>query len=366
MMKRVIIVGGGYAGANLARALDKVAEVCVVEARDHFVHNVAAIRSVVDPSLLPQIVIPYDRLLRRGRVRQGLVTSVSDGGVTLANGETIEADAVIVATGSSYARPFKPAWHFAQAFTDSVKDAHAGLLETDRVAIVGGGAVGVELAGEIAAAHPRKRVTLISGAPALMPGYPEKLAHSLEAQLRAKGVALHLDTRVANLESTEYPYLGTLACMPDTSGEQLIFPALGARPVTAVFQQMPNARFNPQGRVKVDAWLRPARAQRVFAFGDAADTGDPMTIVAITRQVPWLAKIVAAMLAGESVESQPTYVPWSSRGILVPLGPRDGASVLPVMRQGVLVGKCATALIKGRNLFIPRYQKEFGYAGQFA
>ena len=132
-MKRVIIVGGGYAGANLARALDKVAEVCVVEARDHFVHNVAAIRSVVDPSLLGQIVIPYDRLLRRGRVRQGLVANAFDGGVTLANGETIEGDVVIVATGSSYARPFKPAWHFAQAFADSVKDAHAGLLETERV-----------------------------------------------------------------------------------------------------------------------------------------------------------------------------------------------------------------------------------------
>jgi NADH dehydrogenase FAD-containing subunit len=366
MMKRVIIVGGGYAGANLARALDKVAEVCVVEARDHFVHNVAAIRSVVDPSLLGQIVIPYDRLLRRGRVRQGLVASAFDGGVTLANGETIEGDVVIVATGSSYARPFKPAWHFAQAFADSVKDAHAGLLETDRVAIVGGGAVGVELAGEIAVAYPRKRVTLISGAPTLMSGYPEKLARSLEAQLRTKGVALHLGTRVETLESTECPYLGALSGMPDTLGEQLIFPALGARPVSAVFKQMPGARFNPQGRVKVDAWLRPARAQRVFAFGDAAATGDPMTIVAITRQVPWLVKVVAAMLAGESVESLPTYVPWSSRGILVPLGPRDGASVLPVTRNGVLVGKCPTALIKGRDLFIPRYRKEFGYSGQFA
>ena len=134
----------------------------------------------------------------------------------------------------------------------------------------------------------------------------------------------------------------------------------------ANFSTSPGARFNPQGRVKVDAWLRPARAQRVFAFGDAAATGDPMTIVAITRQVPWLVKVVAAMLAGESVESQPTYVPWSSRGILVPLGPRDGASVLPVTRNGVLVGKCPTALIKGRDLFIPRYRKEFGYSGQFA
>ena len=71
MVKRVIIVGGGYTGTALARALDKLAEVQLVDARDRFVHNVAAIRSVVDPSLLDRIVIPYDRLLRRGGVRQG-------------------------------------------------------------------------------------------------------------------------------------------------------------------------------------------------------------------------------------------------------------------------------------------------------
>jgi NADH dehydrogenase FAD-containing subunit len=129
---------------------------------------------------------------------------------------------------------------------------------------------------------------------------------------------------------------------------------------------MPTASFDAQGRVAVDAWLRPAGARRLFALGDAAATGDLMTIVAITRQVPWLAKIIAATLAGESPQSLPAYVPWSSRGILVPLGPRDGASVLPVTRHGLLVGKWPTALIKGRELFIPRYRKEFGYSGQFA
>jgi len=366
MMKRVIIVGGGYAGTNLARALDSRAEVCLVEAREHFVHNVAAIRSVVNPSLLEKIVIPYDRLLRRGRVRQGIVANAFDGGVMLADGATIEGDIVVVATGSHYARPFKPTLHGARAFEDSVKAAHASLLATDRVTIVGGGAVGVELAGEISTAHPRKRVTLVSGTSTLMPGYSAKLARSLEAQLRAKGVAIHLSTRVESLDATDSPYLGTLQGMPYAAENQLVFPALGARPITAIFRHMPAAYFDAQGRVKVDAWLRPAGAQRLFALGDAAATGDPMTIVAITRQVPWLAKVIAATLAGESPKSLPAYVPWSSRGILVPLGPRDGASMLPLMRDGVLVGNWTTALIKGRELFIPRYRKEFGYARKCA
>jgi NADH dehydrogenase FAD-containing subunit len=96
MVKRVVIVGGGYAGTALARSQDKVADVQLVEARDRFVHNVAAIRGVVDPSLLDHILIPYARLLRWGSIRQSFVTGASSSGVTLTNGEHVEGDIVVV------------------------------------------------------------------------------------------------------------------------------------------------------------------------------------------------------------------------------------------------------------------------------
>jgi NADH dehydrogenase FAD-containing subunit len=67
-MKRVVIIGGGYAGTKLARALDEAAEVILVEPREAFVHNVAAIRAIVEPELLDRLIIPYDRLLVRGKI----------------------------------------------------------------------------------------------------------------------------------------------------------------------------------------------------------------------------------------------------------------------------------------------------------
>jgi hypothetical protein len=143
--------------------VDKVAEVQLVHARDRFVHNVGAIRGVVDPSLLDRILIRYDRLLRRGSVRQGIVTGASSNGVTLTDGEHIEGDIVVVATGSHYASPFKPQGESTQAFADSLRTAHSNLMSAKAVAIVGGGAVGTELAGEISSLYPRKVVTLVSG-----------------------------------------------------------------------------------------------------------------------------------------------------------------------------------------------------------
>jgi apoptosis-inducing factor 2 len=362
MTKRVIIVGGGYAGTALSKALDKVAEVQLVEARDRFVHNVAAIRGVVDPSLLDRILIPYDRLLRRGSVRQSVVTGASSSGVTLANGERIEGDIVVVATGSHYASPFKPQGESTEAFADSLRTANCNLKSTNTIAIIGAGAVGTELAGEISSAYPDKAVTLISGSPSLVPGYPDRLGETLAAQLRSKGVLLRFNSRVDSLAARDRPFVGRLGNDRGGASEQLIFPALGARPTTAVFQQLPGASFDAQGRVEVDAWLRPAGSRSMFALGDAAATGDPMTIVAITRQVPWLTKTITAMLGRQTIESLAPYKPWPTRGILVPLGPRDGASALPILRNGILVGRWLTSRLKGRELFIPRYLREFGYA----
>ena len=55
----VVVVGGGYGGVNVAKALDDAADVVLVEPKDSFVHNVASLRALVDPSWLPRIYLPY-------------------------------------------------------------------------------------------------------------------------------------------------------------------------------------------------------------------------------------------------------------------------------------------------------------------
>lgn len=62
------MLGGGYAGIHVARPLDDLADVVLVEPKDDFVHNVAALRALIDPSWLERIYLPYTGLLGRGRV----------------------------------------------------------------------------------------------------------------------------------------------------------------------------------------------------------------------------------------------------------------------------------------------------------
>jgi NADH dehydrogenase FAD-containing subunit len=362
-MKRIVVVGGGYAGTALARALDSAAEVVLVEPRDSFVHNVAALRAIATPEILQRAIIPYDRLLKRGRVIRGRAKSVTGRQVTLANGDRLEADAVVVATGSRYATPFKPASDTSADMRAAIDSAHASVKAAGSVAIVGAGAVGVELAGELAAAMPGRSITLVNAGPTLFPGYKPALGRKLAAQLVSLGVKIMSGVTVRNPAATDAPFSGTLEL---SSGEKIcadiVFPVMGATPENTLLATVQGTKFDATGRAAVDPWLRPSPAHpTLFALGDAAATGDAMTIVAITRQEPWLDRTLRAVLKGKRVEDLPRYTPWPLAPILLPLGPQTGASILPVTKTGMVVGSFLTSTIKGKTLFIPKYRKEFGY-----
>ena len=362
---RIVIVGGGYAGAALAPALEEHADVILVEARECFVHNVAAIRGVVDPDVLSRAVLPYGRLLKRGKVIHDRVVALGDSGVRLANGDEIEADIVVVATGSSYAQPFKPAGDSVADFLASSRQAHE-LLQTARsVAIAGAGAVGAELAGEIATKMPDKSVTLVTPANALFPDYQPGFGRKLDAQLRELGVVVRYGVTAA-LTQNSGPYSGDLAIQGgEAIASDLVFPATGARAVVELFKPLLGVAFDRLGRVQVDSWLRPAGRSRLFALGDAVATGDAMTIVGIHRQAAWLIKTLRAVLGGTEADALPQYAAWPMPPILIPFGPKKGASILPITRKGLIVGAHVTSALKGKDLFIPRYRKDFGH-GQAA
>ncbi|MCL4671378.1 MAG: FAD-dependent oxidoreductase [Sphingomonadaceae bacterium] len=356
---KVAIIGGGYAGFNLARLLDTLLDVTLIEAREAFVHNVAAIRAAVEPALLERIVLPYDRLLKRGRVVQGRAVAIKANCVQLTDGTEVEADAVVVATGSHYAAPFKPQADSAADFSEQMRAVSAQIAGAEQVVIVGAGAVGVELAGEIKAAYPARQVALVSDQPQLFPMYPVKLHDRLVERLAALGVALHLGQAASGLAQVSAPYDGAVTLADGTQLVGLIVPATGGRIAESPAHVLPGTVRQHNGQLAVDAWLRPSSLPRVFAIGDLAATGEGMTVVSTMRQTPWLAKTLRKLAQGTTLEDLPPYARWKVPPILLPLGPARGASVLP-LGQGMVVGDWMTSMIKGRHLFIPRYHKEFG------
>jgi NADH dehydrogenase FAD-containing subunit len=166
----VVVVGGGYGGINVAKALDDIANVTLVDPTEAFVHNVAAWRALVEPKWLERIFLPYERLLANGRFLRDRAVGVDGSSVRLASGDVLEPDYLVLATGSAYPFPAKTEEPDIASAVSRHTAAHEALAAADRVLIVGAGPSGLELAGEIKAFFPSKHVILVGVSDDVLPG----------------------------------------------------------------------------------------------------------------------------------------------------------------------------------------------------
>ena len=146
-----------------------------------------------------------------------------------------------------------------------------------RVAIVGGGATGVELAAELYSAadalgfyglevfdSKRLQVTLIEAGPRLLPALPEKLAAAATAELEALGVRVLTDTQVTE---------ATAEAILTKSGEMI--PAdlkVWAAGVKAAdfLKDIAGLETTRSNQLVVLPTLQTTRDPRIFAIGDCA------------------------------------------------------------------------------------------------
>ncbi len=356
---RLAIVGGGYLGSDLAKALEQDMDVTLIERASHFTHAPAMIRAMIDPGLLDRALIPFDALLKRGRVLRGVAASVEGAGVTLADGQRVDADYIVLATGSSNLAPFRAAAGDIDELRANNDRWHQALKAAKTVLIIGAGAVGTELAGEIAYAQPEKKVSLVSSDATLFPGNPAKLGRSLQDKLTRMGVEVILGARANTLPGRDAPEGGRLVLSNGQTIEaDLVVPAVGSRALGGLAETLPSAKFDGTGRVQVDRWLRPSTLPKVFAAGDVAASGDAMTIVAISRQKPWLERTLKAVAGGKPVEETKPYAPWGKAPIVLPLGPKHGNAFLMAFTAGDWI----TSKMKGKDLFLSKYNKLLGRA----
>jgi apoptosis-inducing factor 2 len=354
----VIVVGGGYGGAATAKALDEIADVVLIEPKDEFVHNIAALRALVDPEWTDRIFYPYRRLLSRGRVVHDRAVHVEAGAVTIGSGERIPADYVVLASGSTYPFPAKMDVHDSATAKSRIAATRAELIKADRVLLLGAGPVGLELSGEIKAAWPNKAVTLLDPIDDVLSGqYSDAMRKEIRRQLEELGVNLLLGTSLTEEPSTP-PGVASTFTATTTSGEEITadiwFRCYGIVPNSDYLsEELAEARL-ANGHLEVTPELRLAGQETVFAIGDLTAIPEAKRGGAAGRHAEVVASNIRALI--EDSDELVAYQP-APPLILLPLGPTGGVSQLP--GQEDFAGPEMTAQIKGQHMFVDRYAEMF-------
>ena len=363
-MASVIVIGGGYGGITVAKGLDAVADVTLVERKDQFVHHAAALRAAVDPVWGQSIFMPYSYLLKRGRVVQGTVARVEGNRVHIYGREPLEADYLVFATGSTYPFPAKNVSASATVAQSRLEGLRESLKGADKAVLVGGGTVGLELAGELKAAHPHIDIEVVEKEDRILPspGYTDQFRALVADQARDLGIKLTTGGTLAYLPPTAPGELGrfeveTTLGVPVTG--DIWFQCYGAHPVTGYLLDTDyESALADDGTIRVLPTMQVAGHANAYAVGDITDIVESKRADAARSQARVTVANIAAQIAGEDPHA--IYHP-TKEWVVLPLGPSKGVSQL-VDESGAttIVGSEETAEIKGADLMLSVIRSQLG------
>lgn len=173
----------------------------------------------------------------------------------------------------------------------------------DRLTVVGGGYIGVELGG--AFAKLGADVTIVEVADQLLPGMPLGLARVLERALRSRGVSIHLATKVLGTDGDDLVVEGPNgeARLPiGADDDSVVVVAVGRRPNTdSLGLAQAGVPVGSDGRVVVGADRRAAKD--VYAIGDI--TPGP----ALAHKATAEAEVAVAAAGGRPAAFDPAVIP---------------------------------------------------------
>jgi NADH dehydrogenase len=338
-MKRVLIVGAGFAGLNAAKKLGKsnLVEVTVVDRRNHHLFQ-PLLYQVAMAGLSPaDIATPIRSLLSRYqnvRVLQGEVTSLNlDANRVQADFGELAYDYLILACGARHSyfghdawEEFAPGLKTIEQATEIRRRVLVAFEEAERISdqeerrrqltfvIVGGGPTGVELAGAIGEMTrftlakdfrnidaKQARIILIEAGPRILPMFSPEQAGRAARDLEKLGVQVWTSSCVTGIDAdgvnvgAERIRAATVLWAAGVEAS-----SLGART---------GSQLDRLGRVIVSPDLSLPNHPNVFAAGDMAnlahhETGQPLpgTAPVAVQQGRHIARNILREIGGRTRE----------------------------------------------------------------
>ncbi|KAK2757239.1 Apoptosis-inducing factor 2 [Arachnomyces sp. PD_36] len=287
--KNVVVLGGSWAGIELTRRLSETLptgyKVVLVEKNSHFNYTFTFPRFSVLQGHEYKSFIPYHGIAKYApdgifsHVRDS-VENITTSHVHLASGDTVAYEYLAIATGSSQpppARVISTDWEEACSELQSIQES---IKTANKIAIVGGGAVGIELATDIKDFYQDKDVTLIHSRGRLLNQFGERLHDHVLPVLQ------ELKIRTLLNERPRIPggVIGRNKALvfSDASEEMfdLVIPCTGQRPNSSFATSLiPSSISKETSGILVKPTLQVQDEgnsfPRIFALGDVAEHGGP-------------------------------------------------------------------------------------------
>jgi NADH:ubiquinone reductase (H+-translocating) len=394
--RRILILGGGFAGAYVARHLEKsLAGVPDIEivliSKENFVLFTPMLHEVAGSDVaVTDIVQPLRKMLHRARVGVAEVEAIDLGNKLvrirhkdLPSAYEVTYEQLVLALGAvtnfyhtpgleRHALTMKSlgdAILLRNCVIDALELADNQTTEAERtktltVVVAGGGFAGVETAGSVTdflreamRFYPRLkkdmiRVVVVHGGDYILPELGTSLGLYAQEKLRKRGVDVRLNTKVSGYDGEEV----TLDDGTKIPTRMLVWTA-GTTP-TQVLSQLPCVM--ERGHVVADECMRVPNFPGVWALGDCALVPDPYNqgkfYPPTAQHAIRMAAVVARNVAAAARGLPPQPFRFKTLGLLATIGRRAGvAEILGIKFSGIVAWWMWRAIYLG---LMPGWQKK--------
>jgi apoptosis-inducing factor 2 len=291
---RVVIVGASFAGCKVEQILSKYHpdhfEITWIDEKAYFEYIPGSLRCLVEPDHFKRISCKLAEIVAgiaqkdddssssttTTQFIQGRVVDVpSATTLRLADGQDVLFDSLVLCAGSTYnACPIIKTSTITTAL-DRLASYNAEARQiraAHTIIIVGAGAVGIELAGELLMlrrhnAHLRRsrKIIVLDLADTILPGFPTATIHYATEYLQKRSVELRLSTKIKEIGEKQIVLADGTVLAAD-----LIYQCVGAAPNTNFLQQgiLKNALTGPKQALAVNDQLQVIGFSHIYAAGD--------------------------------------------------------------------------------------------------
>ncbi len=314
-----VIVGGGPAAASATRVLARSgADVVVLTAEPTAPYDRTALSKphvLADGAEAPPLWHADEEWLDRVLLRRSTVVTAIDvpnRSVATGDGETLAFEALLLCTGAAPRRLALPGEPGAGVhYLRDARDAAALCRDLDaaeRVTVIGGGVIGMEVAA--AAALHGRQVEVVEAAPRVLGrGVPTPVADWLVTLHESKGVGIRAGTAPSEIVRSAGRVTGVRLQDGSTVAADVVVIGIGVRPrdelaAAAGLEVDDGIVVDPAGRTSVPG---------VFAAGDVVRQRgtDGSRGVRLESYQPAGRQGEAAALTMLGAPSEPPEVPWS-------------------------------------------------------
>jgi demethylphylloquinone reductase len=289
---RICIVGGGFGGLYTALRLSEFPwqsadkpEITLIDQSDRFLFSPLLYELITEEMQSWEIAPPFAELLANTGIifQQGSVTEIDIEGkqVTLHNEQKIDYDKLVLSTGGrtpvestpgakDYALPFR-SLNDAYRLQEKLRLLEESDRDRIRIAVVGGGYSGVELACKLADRLGDKgRIRIIDRGTQILKDSSEFNRETAIKALEKNQIWQDLETEVEQVASDSITliYKG----QADTIPVDIVLWTVGNR-VSELINKLPLPQ-NEQGLLEIEPTLLVKGREDIFALGDAANSYD--------------------------------------------------------------------------------------------